>query len=61
MKDRHLALAQLQQIHGELLCTRVFTPRLGLSDTHAARAHHLAYKSAAALTVVGRLLEGEAQ
>jgi hypothetical protein len=59
MKGRHLAFAQLPKIHGDLLCARVITLQLGLSDAHAARAHQLVKKVAAALAVVGRLIEGD--
>jgi hypothetical protein len=33
--------------------------QLGLPDDHAARAHQLVDKIAPALTVVGRLIEGD--
>jgi hypothetical protein len=44
MQGRHLALAQLRQIRGDLLCTRVIALQLGLTDAHAARAHQLVNK-----------------
>lgn len=61
MKGQQLALAQLQQIRADMLCAKVFPLHLGLLDTQAARAHQLVDKIAAALTVVGRLIEGEGQ
>jgi ribosomal protein L29 len=56
-----VAVVQLREIRGDLLCTRVIALKLGLSDTHAARARHLVKKIAAALTIVGQRIEREAR
>jgi hypothetical protein len=52
------ALAQLRYIRGDLLCARVIALQLDLSDT---RSHELVEKIADALTLVGRLIEGDCQ
>jgi hypothetical protein len=57
--DRHVAVAQLREIRGDLLCARVIALQLGLSDTHVARAHQLVDRIAAALTPVIQPIEGE--
>jgi 2-methylisocitrate lyase-like PEP mutase family enzyme len=57
MEGQHLALAQLQQIRADVLCSRVIALQPGLPDAHAARAHRPVDKIADALTVVGRLVE----
>lgn len=44
MQGRHLTLAQLREVRGDLLCTRVIALQLGLTDAHAARAHQLVNK-----------------
>jgi hypothetical protein len=59
MKGRHLALAQLQQIRTDMLCTKTIALHPGLLDAHATRAHQLVDKIADALTVVGRLIESD--
>jgi hypothetical protein len=59
MEVRHLALAQLQQIHGDLLCARVIGLQLCLSDARAIRAPQLVEMIAPAPTVVGRLIEDD--
>jgi hypothetical protein len=59
MDGRRLALAQLQQIRSELLCAKVIELQRGLLYAYAARGHQLVGKIAAALAVVGRLIEGD--
>jgi hypothetical protein len=46
------ALAQLREIRGDLLCARVIALQM-------TGAHELVEKIAAALVVVGRLIEGD--
>jgi hypothetical protein len=53
MKDRHLTLTQLQQILGDLLCTRAIALQKGLLDAHA---HQLVDRIADALNVVEQLI-----
>ena len=56
-----MALAQLRDIRGHLLCAGVIALRLPLSDARAAGAYQLMDKIAATLTVVGQLIESEAR
>jgi hypothetical protein len=59
MDGRRLALAQFQQIRADLLCAKVTALHRGQLYACAARGHQLVGKVADALTVVGRLIEGD--
>jgi hypothetical protein len=59
MEGRHLALAQLREIRGDLLCARVIALRLGLSNARTSRGHQLVEKVTDALTPVGQPIECE--
>jgi hypothetical protein len=48
----HPVLAQLREIHGNMLCSRMIKLRLGRSD-------ELMKKIPGTFTIVGRLIEGE--
>jgi hypothetical protein len=61
MGGRDVVLARLRDIRGDFLCARVITLQLRLSNAHAARGHQLVDKIAAALTVLGQLIESEAR
>jgi hypothetical protein len=55
-EGRRLALAQLRQIRGDLLCARMIALQV-----QGQRGHELAEKIADALTLAGRLIEGDSQ
>jgi hypothetical protein len=54
-----MAVAQLREIRGDLLCARVIALQLNLSGARAERARELTELIANALTVVGQLIESE--
>jgi hypothetical protein len=56
MEGRHLALAQLREIRGDLLCARVSALQVSLSGARAQRARELTDKIADALAHVERLM-----
>jgi hypothetical protein len=64
MEGRHLALARLREIRGDLLCARVGALQVSLSGARAQRACELTDKIADALAHCERLMffvEGDSQ
>jgi hypothetical protein len=62
-RQRHLALAQLREVRGDLLCARVGALQVSLSGARAQRARELTEKIADAIGHVERLMffiEGDA-
>jgi hypothetical protein len=63
MEGRHLALAQLREIRGDLLCARVGALQVNLSGVRGERARELTDKITDAIAHVERLMffvEGDA-
>lgn len=56
MEGRHLALAQLREIRGDLLCARVGALQVSLSAARSQRARELTELIADALAHVERLM-----
>jgi hypothetical protein len=56
MEGRHMALAQLREIRGDLLCARVGALQVSLSGARAKRARELTDKIADTLAHVERLM-----